>query len=63
MKKFLLGLFVGVLSASLFVGLNSVGAKEEDSIGKYSEQQKEQMKMAWYEYHHNDIIRGLSCEK
>ncbi|MBP1917171.1 hypothetical protein J2Z23_004156 [Lederbergia galactosidilyticus] len=63
MKKFVLGLTVGLLSGSLFVGLLDVGAVEENSIGKYSEEQLEQMKMAWYEYHHDDILRGLSCEE
>lgn len=64
MKKFLFGLIAGIVSASIVFGVTKyVDFSKTEDIGKFSEEQSEQMKLEWYEQHHDYILKGMSCEE
>jgi len=68
MKKFVAGLLIGCLA--MYIGYigngKGISAAEADeaqtSIGAYSPEQKEAMKLAWYEYHHDTLSKALAGE-
>ncbi len=63
MKRFIVGLLIGCLAMYIGIGISTAVADEgQMSIGAYSPEQSEAMKLAWYEYHHETLSKALAGE-
>lgn len=63
MRKFASGLLVGgLLMAGISFGTDMIQADDRIDYGNLTKEESDAMQLAWYQYHHDDLIKGLSGE-